>query len=115
MEPREMWTGKARAEHRIERACHRHWAAYGKPTIPALPSTTRGGSRMRESRKRGFVREAHSDIRPYCDPHYLHGQNGSDPHDLPARRSCSAESRGIRKTTKHLASTQPYSTMTTLC
>jgi hypothetical protein len=39
-------------------------------SINASPSNIQGGSRMRESRTYGFVRGAHSDMRPYRDPHY---------------------------------------------
>ena len=39
--------------------------------INASPSNTLGGSRMRESRTYGFVREARSDMRPYRDTHSL--------------------------------------------
>ena len=45
-------------------ACHRRWSAYGK-VQNALPSHTRGGSRMRESRTYGSVRGALSNERPY--------------------------------------------------
>jgi hypothetical protein len=41
--PREMWTGKARSEHRIGQACHKRWAA-PRPTCtlrnPPGPSIT---------------------------------------------------------------------------
>lgn len=40
--PRGMWTGKARSEHRIGQACHRRWAACGKP---------QGKARRRNSRR----------------------------------------------------------------
>jgi hypothetical protein len=40
--------GKARTGLRARLACHRRWSVYGKQ----LPSHTRGGSRMRESRTR---------------------------------------------------------------
>ena len=33
------------------------------------PSNTQGGSRMREGRTYGFMRGAHSDMRPYRDPY----------------------------------------------
>ena len=56
---------QARAGRRAGQACHRSWNAYGKPT--ALPSHTRGGSRMRESRTYGSVRGAGSNLRPYRD------------------------------------------------
>jgi hypothetical protein len=36
--------------------------------INASPSNTQGGSRMRESRTYGFVRWAHSNMRPYREP-----------------------------------------------
>jgi hypothetical protein len=45
MEPREMWTGKARSEHRIGQACHKRWAAYGKPQ----------GKTRRRSLRRCFI------------------------------------------------------------
>src|SRR4029079_10342079 len=41
----------------LDCACHRRWNAYGKWS-PTLPSHTRGGSRMRESRTSGSVRGA---------------------------------------------------------
>jgi len=53
---------QARAGHRTGRACHRRWRAYGERS----PST-RGGSRMRESRTYGSVRGALSNERPYRD------------------------------------------------
>ena len=40
------------------RTCHKRWNAYGKWQSPTLPSHTRGGSRMRESRTSGSVRGA---------------------------------------------------------
>ena len=46
---------------RARRACHRRWNAYGR----RLPSHTRGGSRMRESRTCGSVRGARGNSRPY--------------------------------------------------
>src|SRR5262249_60838535 len=49
-----MRTSKARTGLRARLACHRRWSAYGKH----LPSHTRGGSRMRESRTYGSVRGA---------------------------------------------------------
>src|SRR5437660_5199791 len=47
-----MRTSKARTGLRARLACHRRWSVYGKQ----LPSYTRGGSRMRESRPYGSVR-----------------------------------------------------------
>ena len=52
--PRGMRTSKARTGLRARLACHRRWSVYGKQ----LPSYTRGGSRMRESRSYGSVRGA---------------------------------------------------------
>ena len=52
---------QARAGLRARRACHRRWNAYGR----RLPSHTRGGSRMRESRTCGSVRGARGNSRPY--------------------------------------------------
>src|SRR5262249_58910962 len=49
-----MRTSKARTGLRARLACHRRWSVYGKQ----LPSYTRGGSRMRESRPYGSVRGA---------------------------------------------------------
>src|SRR5437764_15112697 len=49
-----MRTGKARTGLSARLACHRRWTAYGM----SLPSHTRGGSRMRESRPYGSVRGA---------------------------------------------------------
>ena len=49
-----MRASKARAGRRTGKVCHRRWSAYGKQ----LPSYTRGGSRMRESRPYGSVRGA---------------------------------------------------------
>jgi len=46
---------------RARHACHRRWNAYGR----RLPSHTRGGSRMRESRTYGSVRGARGNSRPY--------------------------------------------------
>ena len=62
--PRGMRTSKARTGLRARFACHRRWSAYGK-VQNALPSHTRGGSRMRESRTYGSVRGALSNERPY--------------------------------------------------
>ena len=59
-----MRTSNARAGLRVGAACHRRWDAYGK-VQNALPSHTRGGSRMRESRTHGSVRGALSNERPY--------------------------------------------------
>src|SRR6266498_2478451 len=50
---------KARTGHREGSACHRRWNAYGM----SLPSHTRGGSRMRESRPYGSVRGARDETR----------------------------------------------------
>src|SRR3974390_3510783 len=63
-----MRISKARAGHRTGRACHRRWNAYGRWEANALPSHTRGGSRMRESRTYGSVRGAPSNGRPYRVP-----------------------------------------------
>src|SRR5215813_11794724 len=52
--PRGMRTSKARTGLRARLACHRRWSVYGM----SLPSHTRGGSRMRESRTYGSVRGA---------------------------------------------------------
>src|SRR5207253_5244242 len=49
-----MRTGKARTGLSARLACHRRWTEYGM----SLPSHTRGGSRMRESRPYGSVRGA---------------------------------------------------------
>src|SRR5205823_12035229 len=49
-----MRSGKARTGLSARLACHRRWTAYGM----SLPSHTRGGSRMRESRPYGSVRGA---------------------------------------------------------
>jgi hypothetical protein len=57
--PRGMRTSKARPGHRAGQACHRRWNAYGSD----LPSHTRGGSRMRESRLYGSVRGARGETR----------------------------------------------------
>ena len=56
--PRGMRTSKARTGLRAGQACHRRRNAYGKRRVIALPSLTRGGSRMRESRTYGSVRGA---------------------------------------------------------
>src|SRR5262249_53583868 len=50
---------KARTGLRARLACHRRWSVYGKQ----LPSYTRGGSRMRESRSYGSVRGARDETR----------------------------------------------------
>src|SRR6516162_7834631 len=57
--PRGMRTSKARTGLRARLACHRRWSVYGKQ----LPSYTRGGSRMRESRPYGSVRGARDETR----------------------------------------------------
>ena len=62
--PRGMRASKARAGLRAGHACHRRWNAYGNVKT-ALPSHTRGGSRMRESRTYGSVRGARANARPY--------------------------------------------------
>src|SRR5215471_4020964 len=54
-----MRTSKARTGLRARLACHRRWSVYGKQ----LPSYTRGGSRMRESRPYGSVRGARDETR----------------------------------------------------
>src|SRR5206468_8674122 len=54
-----MRTGKARTGLSARLACHRRWTAYGM----SLPSHTRGGSRMRESRPYGSVRGARDETR----------------------------------------------------
>src|SRR5207253_4000725 len=68
-----MRTGKARTGLSARLACHRRWTAYGM----SLPSHTRGGSRMRESRAYGSVRGARDEMRvrtatcarqSWCDP-----------------------------------------------
>ena len=59
--PRGMRTSKARTGLRARLACQRRRTAYGK----RLPSHTRGGSRMRESRTYGSVRGARGNSRPY--------------------------------------------------
>ena len=56
-----MRTSKACTGLRARFACHRRWSAYGNH----LPSHTRGGSRMRESRTYGSVRGARGNSRPY--------------------------------------------------
>jgi len=56
---RGMRVSKARTGHRAGQACHRRWNAYGKQ----LPSPTRGGSRMRESRTYGSMRGARDETR----------------------------------------------------
>jgi hypothetical protein len=63
-----MRTSKARTGLRARLACHGRWSAYGK----SLPSHTRGGSRMRESRTYGSVRGARSNSRPYRERALLH-------------------------------------------
>jgi len=59
-------TGNANHHHTLRTQCRasveQGWAAYD-----ALPSPTRGGSRMRESRTYGSVRGAASNGRPYRD------------------------------------------------
>jgi hypothetical protein len=69
--PRGMRTSNARAGRRAGAACHRRWNAYGKVQT-ALPSHTRGGSRMLESRTYGSVRGALSNERPYRVRFLLH-------------------------------------------
>src|SRR5262245_6439302 len=54
-----MRTSKVRTGLRARLACHRRWSVYGKQ----LPSYTRGGSRMRESRPYGSVRGARDETR----------------------------------------------------
>src|SRR5207253_7146150 len=54
-----MRTGKARTGLSARLACHRRWTAYGM----SVPSHTRGGSRMRESRPYGSVRGARDETR----------------------------------------------------
>src|SRR5262249_50334132 len=64
-----MRTSKARTGLRARLACHRRWSVYGKQ----LPSYTRGGSRMRESRPYGSVRGARDETRvPTATPPRLH-------------------------------------------
>ena len=60
--PRGMRTSKARTGLRTRLACHRRWSVYGKP----LPSHTRGGSRMRESRTYGSVWGSSDENRSPC-------------------------------------------------
>src|SRR5215471_16924715 len=72
-----MRASKAGAGHSAGQACHRSWNAYGKS---ALPSHTRGGSRMRESRTYGSVRGARDEIRvPTATPPRVH-HAGPDRH-----------------------------------
>jgi len=73
--PREMRASKARSEHSVGIACHRRWAALRQAVYSGLPSNTRGGSRMRESRTyRLCAGGPHSNMRPYRDPHYRPGR-----------------------------------------
>ena len=67
--PRGMRASKARSEHSVGLACHRRWAAYGKPSMfPARRHTPEVGAVCGKAARTGSVRGAHSNMRPYRDP-----------------------------------------------
>ena len=73
---RRVRTSKARTGLRARLACHRRWSAYGKQ----LPSYTRGGSRMRESRTYGSGRGACDETHvPTATTARVHHALGSAP------------------------------------
>src|SRR5258708_8609344 len=57
--------------HRTGQVCHMRWTHTRGGNGVALPSNTRGGSRMREFRPYGSVRGAPSNGRPYRDSDVL--------------------------------------------
>src|SRR5262249_28995187 len=83
-----MRTSITRTGPRARLACHRRWSVYGKQ----LPSYTRGGSRMRESRTYGSVRGA-------CDETHVPTATSNEEarvHHAPGWCGSNVAARGAR-------------------
>src|SRR5512132_936511 len=96
-----MRASKARTGLRARLVCHGRWTAYGM----SLPSHTRGGSRMRESRPYGSVRGARDETRvPTATEARVHRAvllNAMEPNSLTPELETQLEIR-----TRELAETR---------